>query len=296
MPEPDGTSIPDVVQLPSGDALDLLTAAQVTAAFDARVIVIAGAEASGKTTLITTIYEAFQAGPFAGFRFAGSRTLVGFEQRCHRARIASGAAAADTDRTKVERPRLLHFAVHSTEPGTTRQHVLLTDIAGEIFRLARDSTAECKKIGLLLRADTFVVLLDGKKLADPKTRADAAADGLSLIRSCLDAKMIGRATHLNIVVTKRDEVEAKGQAALDYVEHVRNDAEQRFGTRVGRLAFTRIAARPIAGRGLDFAHGCDALVEQWVRQRRQMTPAIAKPERPLAREFERFAASHRAVK
>lgn len=293
MPEAEGKSSPDVVQLPSGDALDLGSAAHLTAAFDARLVVIAGAEESGKTTLITTIYEAFQAGPFAGFRFAGSQTLVGFEQRCHRARIASGAAAADTDRTKVEQPRLLHLALRGTYTGATRQHVLLTDIAGEIFRLARDSTAECKKIGLLRRADTFVVLLDGKKLSNPKTRADATADGFSLIRSCLDAQMIGGTTHLNIVVTKWDEIGAAGQTAADYVEHVRNDAERRFGTRLGRLTFTRIAARPIAGRGLHFAYGCDALLDQWARQRRQITRVIPKPERPLVREFERFAASHR---
>jgi hypothetical protein len=292
MPEPE-ESASDFVQLHSGEALDLASAPQVTAAFDTRLVVIAGAEASGKTTLITTIYEVFQNGPFAGLFFAGSKTLVGFEQRCHRARVASGAPSADTDRTKIEPPRLLHLAVRATDSQATRQHILLTDIAGEIFRLARDSTTECKKLGVLRRADTLVVLLDGKKLADPKARAEAAADGLSLIRSCLDAEMIDTSTHLNIVVTKWDEVEAAGQNAVDYVEYLRGDAERRFGARVRRLTFSRIAARPRSGRGLTFAHGCDALVGEWIRERRRMAPVSGAPERPVLREFERFAARHR---
>src|SRR4051812_6581560 len=47
----------------------------------ATVIVLAGAVASGKTTLITALYERFGHGPIAGHRFAGSLTLPGFEAR-----------------------------------------------------------------------------------------------------------------------------------------------------------------------------------------------------------------------
>jgi len=282
------------ISLSSGDALDLSSASAITATARARLIVIAGAEASGKTTLITALYESFQAGAFAGFLFGGSSSLAGFEQRCYRARIASGADVADTTRTKIDQPRFLHLIVRKSETGDGRQHLLISDIAGEVFRLARDSTTECKKLGFLVRADTLVVLVDGEKLAVLKTRAEATTDAFSLIRSCLDAEMVGAATNLMIVVTKWDEVQAAGESATGYVDHMDAEAALRFRSRVKRLSFLRIAARPRSGRGLVFAYGCDQLLKEWVEHLNGATPLMPSSSTPV-RQIERFTTLHKAT-
>ena len=95
----DGTKT--FVELPSGDALSADEANQTTRLSVARVIVPVGLAGVGKTTLLSEIYEKFREGPFAGHLFAWSRTLHGFEQRAHNARIASRRSVPTTPRTPV---------------------------------------------------------------------------------------------------------------------------------------------------------------------------------------------------
>src|SRR5687767_14635843 len=95
--------------LPDGEALTAQRATAITAAAPTRVVILAGAEDSGKTTLLTSLYEKFLQGRFADHLFAGSATLPAYEQRCHRARIQSGAVDPDTERTKGLDVRLLHL-------------------------------------------------------------------------------------------------------------------------------------------------------------------------------------------
>jgi hypothetical protein len=53
----------------------------------------------GKTTLLASLHDAFQRKPFAGFLAAGSRTLLGFEERCFDSRAPSEAQEPKTLRT-----------------------------------------------------------------------------------------------------------------------------------------------------------------------------------------------------
>src|SRR5258708_2931827 len=77
---------PTVITYPEGDKLDGTDALAITWARPTRVVLVAGPANSGKTTLLSCLYERFHFGMFAGFRFAGSKTLVGFEKRCFHAR------------------------------------------------------------------------------------------------------------------------------------------------------------------------------------------------------------------
>src|SRR5688572_22970922 len=72
----------DMVELPDGLAFTPVTAARITANRLTRVIVVAGDRDSGKTTLVSALFDKFQEGPFAGYLFAGCRTLRGLERRC----------------------------------------------------------------------------------------------------------------------------------------------------------------------------------------------------------------------
>ena len=93
-------TVPDVVDLPSGNELDDLAAAELQGAQLVRLIVIAGPVKAGKTTLLTTLHDLFQTGPVGAFTFAWSRTLPAFERRCYFSRIASGRSFTETERTK----------------------------------------------------------------------------------------------------------------------------------------------------------------------------------------------------
>jgi hypothetical protein len=89
----------DNVSLPGTDEFTLMSASEITVAHLTRVIVVAGEADSGKTTLLASLIDRFQRGPFSDYRFAGCKTLMGFEQRCHLARLKSGGTIPDTDRT-----------------------------------------------------------------------------------------------------------------------------------------------------------------------------------------------------
>ena len=86
----------------SGDALTLREASQLAGNNEVRFIFLAGMPDCGKTTLLAAFYERFQRGPFGKHIFAGSRTLVRFEDICHYARIASGHGAPSTQRTRLK--------------------------------------------------------------------------------------------------------------------------------------------------------------------------------------------------
>lgn len=94
-----------------GEALGSPGANRVAAQSRATVVVLLGNAGSGKTTVLAALYERFGLGPLNGHWFLGSRTLHGFEKRCHRSlhgdgpggerrphRAGRAALAAPTDR------------------------------------------------------------------------------------------------------------------------------------------------------------------------------------------------------
>ncbi|MGH7263436.1 MAG: TRAFAC clade GTPase domain-containing protein, partial [Candidatus Rokuibacteriota bacterium] len=119
------------LDLPEGAELDLPDAERVARAGLTRVVLIAGAPDSGKTTLLAGLYECFQRGPFAGYVFRGSETLSAIERRCHLGRIDSGRAAAETARTLGGAgQRWLHLRVGAAGSGAAAREVLMSEVAG----------------------------------------------------------------------------------------------------------------------------------------------------------------------
>lgn len=258
----------------------------------ARILVMAGPADSGKTTILTSLYELFQAGPFAELQFGGSRSLHAFERRCHMSRIASERDAPETERTKLSYDiEYLHLRLRPMAEGSRALVFLMTDLPGERFRLARDSEEECKKLSVLKRADHVAVLLDGQKLADLRTRTQAFQDTRALIRSFVDAEMIDHRTMLQIVFSKWDLVE--NATEIDDVKKFVDSSEKKltneFGDRVGDVSAFRIAARPET-TVLPFGFGLDGLLSHWASH--SLILAGPRPSGRVTRqarsEFERF--------
>jgi len=282
------------MQLPSGGEFDPQSACMVTCAAPTRLIVLAGAIDSGKTTLLASIYEMLQLGPFAGYLFAGSLTLPALERRCHLARIASGRSTPDTERTKGMEDSLLHLRVREEDCSRPSKDLLFTDLGGERFRLAKDSSDECRRLELLLRADHFVLLIDGAKLARVEYRHEAHVSAASLLRSCLDADMLGAHSYVDVLFAKWDLVQpvAEKRGPKTFLKHVRSQFEDRFGGRVARLRFFEVAARPTAS-DLPFGYNLDKVVPSWIED--APCRRYFKPEFPssfaLLREIDRFGAT-----
>ncbi len=253
-----------------GEALSPESSMQITCAHPSRLIVLAGGVGSGKSTIISSMYEILQIGPIQKFLFAGSRTLLGFERISHDSRITSKRTTPITDRTKRTKDFLLLHVAFIEETTRTRSDLLLTDVSGELFDEIRDSTEECIRNPILLRCDHFVMLIDGEKLSNPLMRSKAVNDGVLLLRRLLDAKILHNNSLVNVVLTKMDIVvkairEQSGLAGF-IKEMKKNKFMDSFRARLGDLSIHEIAARPEPKYDSDFelGHGLNPLLCKWI--------------------------------
>lgn len=295
--EPAEEAEPEFIELFSGAALGATDAEVITLRSRTHLVVFAGAEGSGKTTVLASIYERLNQGPFAGFKFAGSRSLLGFEEICHLNRLASGGVQPDTQRTRLtEETKYYHLALRGAEPAAARRDVLLSAMSGELFRMAKDSQEDAERLTFLRRADTIVVLVDGERLANTAQRTSAQADAADILESLLDANMVSPRCQVEIVFSKLDRITAAGQPALDFLDKTKEKFEGKFRARVPRLSFRNIAARPAPSSVPESSEG--GLAEafaSWTtlppsasHDEQQGAPAPSREER----EFSKFGWRH----
>ncbi len=273
-------------RFPEGDVLDAAEGGEILRASPASIVVLAGPARCGKTTLVGGLYELFHRGPFGGYRFAGSRTLPGFERRCHLARIASGLETPDTERTlRSDGKDLLHLRL-AEEDGSFRG-ILFSDIYGEAFRRAADVAEECQKFTVLKRADHVAVLVDGAKAADKRERQAAFASADALIRQCLDCGMFDGESSVQVVVTKWDLV-AGNTGNEQFVDGKIGWLDGRYASRVGSLTSHKVSIRPVGG-GLTPGHGIADLLRWWTQIRWRFPSIPAGGPRTFHTEFDRGA-------
>lgn len=245
-----------------GGALTSEQAREVTASSRTTVIVLAGGVRSGKTTLLTTIYEHFLQEPLAGYLFAGSRTLTGFERRCHPGRIESGLFVPRMKRTNKLEPPWLHLRVREASLRLPALDLLFADLSGEWFDelvLGKTTPGELPHV---FRADHLSLVLDGRKLSRPGDRDEERQKIEQLARLLIETNSLASPQALSIVVTKWDEVARVGPSAQDYAD----SAVLRVASSAGFATappYWRTAARP---RTTDFSigHGIAALFGFWV--------------------------------
>lgn len=272
----------------SGSVLGPADADAVTLRSPTQLIVLAGAEGSGKTTVLTSIYERFSQGPFAGFQFAGSRSLLGFEEICHLNRITSGNGRPDIQRTvPSEEAAYYHFAL--AQDGH-RHQVLLSAVSGELFRLARDMREDCARLTFLLRANTIVVLVDGARLVVPEFRENAVADAAGILSSFLDAKMLSPHTRVELVFSKMDRIVALPEFAEGFLNRIETKLEMKFRRHIPKLDFRRIAARPDTPTEANLEDGLAEAFASWSEPRGQTPEDMRLQSAPQAndREFSKF--------
>ena len=281
------------IELPSGEALSEEQASEVTRQGVTRVVVLAGPSGSGKTTILTSLFEAFLDAPFGNFMFAGSRTLAGFERRCHDARVESGRPEPHTIHTRAIAAEFLHLRLaYASGSLIGPQNLLLSDISGERFRAMRDSTDAVKDMPILHRADHLCIVLDGEKLIDANLRHSVRSDARSLLRSIIEAGMLAPTCKIEIAFAKWDIVRAQpDQDSLSsFIGETKSALLDTLKT-VATPEFVEIAARPRNSR-LPFAFGLPTLLRYWLDERKNSRPKLYVPEvRKSASEAIRFAKS-----
>ena len=273
-PNPQGVTetaaeaVDELINLPSGKPLREKGASAVLRAHTAPIVVLAGAAKSGKTTLLASLHDSFQRKPFAGYLAAGSRTLMGFEERCFDSRAASGAEEPTTLRTRpAEGLVFYHMKLRNDDLRTPIKHLLLADMSGEHYSGALDSATEMRALTIIPRADHFVHLVDGGKLVSQELGAHTLSNAMMLMRRGVEEGMFERDAKVDILFTKWDIALARGEEkARDILELQRDAFHAAFGAQVARLRVTPIAARPHYKSPLQPAYGLSDLLRSWVEE------------------------------
>lgn len=291
------SEIPEYVDLPHGKELTEGEALELARSRPVQWIVLAGPSDSGKTTLLTSLYEKFQWREVEGFAFAGSRTLPGFEERCYLSRRDSGNPKPHTQRTlyKGPVPFYLHLRIRCTEGLHPFRDFLCTDVSGEMFEHARDSTEECKELVFLRRANHFLLLLDGGTGVQSDKRWGMFEEGRALLRSCVDSQMLSPDCLVNVVWSRFDYfVAAESSDENDeFRQNVEKEFHLTFDQIVPRLVFSEVAARPMKAPQLGIAYGVPALLKQWAATPlEKRATGLFPTSHSGTRESELFAARH----
>lgn len=272
-------------KLPHADLLSIEDADELLRWRPANVVAVIGERGGGKTTLITEIYERYLRGPFAGHRFAHSRTLLGFERKGFLARLESGGAEADTERTsKAEGLKFFHLGLASDHGART--DLLISERAGESYREARNDPTKARDFVELSKARTLVFVLDGERVALDKTRNEAFAAVRGMVRAFTDAGVVSFRAEMQMVTSKFDLLQRPGlEHAVRALAQFEERMVQANAGRFAKASCARIAARAKDNRFAP-AWGVDEVLQGWLAPPASPRRVPALPN--LIDEFDRF--------
>jgi hypothetical protein len=209
-----------------GNELGALDSLDVMRARYGHLIGIVGSTAVGKTCFLSSLYLMASSGILPSpYRFAGSLTLQGFEDRARGVRQwPNGRLPAQlADRTVLSDPRqpsLLHLGIHHS--GTKQQFdLLLTDLPGEWTDNLALRSANADSFKFLCRADGIILVIDGGVFVSDERHVE-----LQRMRYFTErlAQQVGVTldTPFVVLVSKADEIQMQmPPAAEELTDHVR---------------------------------------------------------------------------
>ncbi len=279
------------IRLPPAKAMRPSEAAKILGAAPTQVIVFFGPVGSGKTTLISSIYERFAEGELENFRFAGSATLMGFERISHPSREASGRTRADTDHTPLMMSRLIYHMKVNGVVHEGLQDLLFVDVSGEEFEQIRDYSEACEVMSMIRRSDHFLVLVDGDKLSDSGLRHQARDETCTVLRRLVETGVLSSSSNVDILFSKWDLVERHLQknTIMEFAKETQAEIFASFASVLGGIRFGEIIARAPSNSSAP-AKGVEPLITSWVcdSQVPRRVARIQLSQGELGREIDRF--------
>ncbi|OJW12784.1 hypothetical protein [Mucilaginibacter sp. 44-25] len=258
----------NLIRLFPGTELHTKELGIVTYEHPTNLIIIIGESFSGKSTVLTSIFDMFQVGKFKQFYFAGSYTQYGFESRCHLSRAPSGLVEPDTAHTQSIEFNFLHIAFKDKENlSRDAHHLLLSDISGERFNMAINSATMMTEMSLMKEAEHLVYLLDGEKLADKFQRNAIVTRANQFISRAVDNGLFDTDTEITIIFTKYDLLtDIVNDGTL---EKIKKSFVDRFEANLSAIKFEVIAARPKPPTAdIPFGFGLEHLLSVWLNKRK----------------------------
>lgn len=275
------------VNLPPAGMLSLEDADALLRWREASLVAVVGERNGGKTTLVTELYERFLRGPFAGYDFSHSLSLLGFERKSFQSRAESGGEVPDTPRTsKQDGLSFFHLAL-SGGADLRRTDLMVSERAGEVYREVRDRPAGAPELVEVRKARTVAFVIDGERIADHRRRAEALASVRNIARAFADSGAIPPDAELQAVTTKCDLLRGdESTAALEALAHFEERFAAQYRDRFAAVSTHRTAARDPNGV-VEVGEGLEPLLRSWLRPP-DRAAAAPSPIPELADEFDRL--------
>lgn len=223
----------------------------------ARLVMPMGEIGVGKTTVMVELWTHLVGiGAIAGYRCAGSRTAIAFEERAYLSRMAAGVGRRSTARTHYnENEGLLHMRV--TRPDGEVLDLLFADYSGERYEHVREGTGAEIELPWAPRADRILLVVNGAALGASSTREIETDRASRLIHALRVADLVRRGTRVAVLVARDDEVDdaamTSAQPRLDALLALAKELDP-------EAVLLRVAARPRSG---DPPRGFEDLLE-WI--------------------------------
>jgi len=234
-----------------GAPLEISEAREITRRSRATVVTLVGMIESGKTSLLARIHQQFQSGPIGNYEFAGSRTLLRFEEINWLATVESGISKPAMEHTSRRYDNTcLHLAVQRSDVREKHVDLLLNDISGDTYPEAVAAASVCETLLCLHRADHLVVVVDGAAMVDRHRRYDHSAKALEFIIRALQTGQIGSWTILHLIISKLDTFKDQPQdsGTMRAVEALERDFSK-YGTRVAEVHCCTASRRLVSDHG-----------------------------------------------
>lgn len=256
----------DMQELPHGEALTIEETYRITSSREAKFILLAGPSASGKTTLVTTIYCLFQKGPLAKYLFAGSETLLGFEQRVYNLTTSSNNTSPAMTKTRRGVDDILHLRLYNSK-NMELKDLLITDLSGEDYdRIIGNVDLAISDFKIIKRADYIVIFVDGDLISQDKSRNRAEQSSFQLLKTIRDAGLINKNACVDVLISKYDEVlqRAKVDPSVDiFIKRLKEKFKKEFSN-LSNLRILDVAAMPKSTEELEVGYGLKDLIPFWV--------------------------------
>lgn len=252
-----------------------------------RVVLFAGAQFSGKTTLLAKLGEMFRDGTFTRHRFAGSLTLCAFQRASWLATITSGSSRPDTFRTfRGENDTFYHLRVHPKNDVSRQFDILLSDLAGETFPDTLMSREFCASLGALSRADHLVVFLNCEQLAKLSFRHSEANNAREFLQQVCSVKHQLKDLRVHVIFSKWDLIENNSEKNTHekFCEGIESDIKKHFGKFFAELEFLRIVVRPVEGIS-PTNDVIQSLFDHWIESPLYQSRVVSTRNRQPVRDF-----------
>ena len=230
----------DGYALSSSMALNDKELYQLSSRKKTKIIYVLGPVGSGKTTFEAMLYAYFLKNIDDEILFAGSETLVGFEERLNYLRTNSGNSEPQMARTsKDERRCFLHLTLFDT---MTKSHynLVFADISGETFESCSGNRFTLEQdLQFLDIANNIVLFIDGESLLDFSLRHSCIMKVRSFLMTLKSSTLYNNRCCIDIVISKNDLIHENTEATLtDYINELENtfdDLKDIFPIRVYRI-------------------------------------------------------------